>query len=81
MFIRLSSIVLPDDCFGEDDREYVSSTIIRLEAVDGVRVTHGYVHIQVGVKDYSVEISRSLWENSEDYTEIILNRLSRLSIS
>ena len=79
MFIRLSQIVHQDDCYEEDDRRHVESTIIRFESITSLSVGSGYVWIQLGDSHERVEINRSLWENSADYTNILMRRLTEIS--
>ena len=80
-FIKLNALIPADDCYDEQNRRYVNSTILRRDSIIGVSVSHaGYVYIRLMTgEDLRVEVNNSLCENTEDYSDVLLHRLTALS--
>ena len=76
-FIKLNALIPADDCYEEADRRYVDSTLIRLDSIIGLSVSHiGYVYIRlISGDDLRVEVHNSLSKNAEDYVNILQRRL------
>ena len=81
MYIKLNAIVPADDCYDDNNRNYVNSTILRSDSILGASVSrNGYVYLRItSGDDLRVEVHNSLCENAEDYSNIIMRRLVEVS--
>ncbi len=79
-YIKMNVIVHTEECYDDNNRRYVNSTVLRLDSIIGLSVGHGYVYVRlISGEDLRVEVSNSLCSNSEEYSDILLHRLSAVS--